>query len=130
MVFTTNFGKRKNVGLKTLYDNSNIKNQPKTYHLGYLIGPKINAGGRVGKSAFGAELLISDDQETVDCLAKELDYFNEQRKKIEFGLIQKSSASVGTLKVFTYLYHDRTVNRSFYFWNEKKNLKFFIWSFF
>jgi len=83
------FGKRKNVGLKTLYDNSNIKNLPKTYHLGYLIGPKINAGGRVGKSSFGAELLISDDQEKVDCLAKELDYFNEQRKKIEFELIRK-----------------------------------------
>ena len=83
------FGKRKNVGLKTLYDNSNIKDLPKTYHLGYLIGPKINAGGRVGKSSFGAELLISDDQEKVDCLAKELDYFNEQRKKIEFELIRK-----------------------------------------
>ena len=83
------FGKRKNVGLKTLYDNSNIKNLPKTYHLGYLIGPKINAGGRVGKSAFGAELLISDNQEKVDYLAKELNNFNEQRKKIEFELIRK-----------------------------------------
>ena len=83
------FGKRKNIGLKTLYDNSKIKNQPNTYHLGYLIGPKINAGGRVGKSAFGAELLISDNQEKVDYLAKELNNFNEQRKKIEFELIQK-----------------------------------------
>ena len=83
------FGKRKNIGLKTLYDNSKIKNQPNTYHLGYLIGPKINAGGRVGKSSFGAELLISDNQEKVDYLAKELNNFNEQRKKIEFELIQK-----------------------------------------
>jgi single-stranded-DNA-specific exonuclease len=83
------FGKRKNIGLKTLYDNCKIKNQPNTYHLGYLIGPKINAGGRVGKSAFGAELLISDNQEKVDYLVKELNNFNEQRKKIEFELIQK-----------------------------------------
>ena len=83
------FGKRKNIGLKTLYDNSKIKNQPNTYHLGYLIGPKINAGGRVGKSTFGTELLISDNQEKVDYLAKELNNFNEQRKKIEFELIQK-----------------------------------------
>ena len=83
------FGKRKNVGLRTLYDNSNIKDQPKIYHLGYLIGPKINAGGRVGKSMLGAELLISDNQKKVDCLAKELNNFNEQRKKIEFELVQK-----------------------------------------
>ena len=83
------FGKRKNIGLKTLYDNSKIKNQPNTYHLGYLIGPKINAGGRVGKSSFGAELLISDNQEKVDYLAKELNNFNEKRKKIEFELVQK-----------------------------------------
>jgi single-stranded-DNA-specific exonuclease len=80
---------RKNIGLKTLYDNSNIENQPKTHHLGYLIGPKINAGGRVGKSMLGAEILISDEQEKVDYLAKELDHFNEQRKKIEFELIKK-----------------------------------------
>ncbi len=83
------FGKRKNIGLKTLYDNSKIKNKPNTYHLSYLIGPKINAGGRVGKSSFGAELLISDNQEKVDYLAKELNNFNEKRKKIEFELIQK-----------------------------------------
>ena len=82
-------GKRKNIGLKTLYDNSKIKNRPNTYHLGYLIGPKINAGGRVGKSTFGTELLISDNQEKVDYLAKELNDFNEQRKKIEFELIHK-----------------------------------------
>ena len=83
------FGKRKNIGLKTLYDNSKIKSQPNTYHLGYLIGPKINAGGRVGKSMMGAELLISDNQEKVDYLAKKLNDFNEQRKKIESELVQK-----------------------------------------
>ena len=83
------FGKRKNIGLKTLYDNSKIKSQPNTYHLGYLIGPKINAGGRVGKSMMGAELLISDNQEKVDYLTKKLNDFNEQRKKIESELVQK-----------------------------------------
>ena len=83
------FGKRKNLGLKTLYDNSKINNQPNAYHLGYLIGPKINAGGRVGKSSLGAELLISDNQKKVDYLAKELNNYNEQRKKIEYELIRK-----------------------------------------
>ena len=83
------FGKRKNIGLRTLYDDSNIKNQPQIHDLGYLIGPKINAGGRVGKSMLGAELLISDNQEKVDYLAKKLNAFNEDRKKIEFELIRK-----------------------------------------
>ena len=83
------FKKRKNIGLKTLYDNSKIQDEPNTYHLGYLIGPKINAGGRVGKSTFGAELLISDNQENVDYLATKLNDFNEQRKKIEFEQLQK-----------------------------------------
>ena len=81
--------KRKNIGLKTLYDNSGIKNKPNTYHLAYLIGPKINAGGRVGKSSLGAELLISDNHEKADFLSKALDYYNEQRKKIEFENLKK-----------------------------------------
>jgi single-stranded-DNA-specific exonuclease len=83
------FGRRKNIGLKTLYDNSNIKSQPNSYHLGYAIGPKINAGGRVGKSSFAAEILISENQERVDYLAKKLNEFNEYRKKIEIDLFQK-----------------------------------------
>ena len=53
--------KRSNLGLKTLYDLCKIESQPTTYHLGYILGPRINAGGRVGKSSHGAELLASDD---------------------------------------------------------------------
>ena len=53
--------KRLNLGLKTLYDLCKIESQPTTYHLGYILGPRINAGGRVGKSSHGAELLASDD---------------------------------------------------------------------
>ena len=83
------FGRRKNIGLKTLYDNSKINSQPNAYHLGYIIGPKINAGGRVGKSAFATEILISENQERVDYLAKKLNDFNEYRKKIEVELFQK-----------------------------------------
>ena len=53
--------KRLNLGLKTLYDLCKIESQPTTYHLGYILGPRINAGGRVGKSSHGAELLASED---------------------------------------------------------------------
>ena len=53
--------KRSNLGLKTLYDLCNIQSSPTTFDIGYQLGPRINAGGRVGKSSHGAELLISDD---------------------------------------------------------------------
>ena len=45
--------KRSNLGLKTLYDLCNIESQPTTYDLGFKLGPRINAGGRVGKSNHG-----------------------------------------------------------------------------
>jgi len=53
--------KRSNLGLKTLYDLCQIESQPTTYDLGFALGPRINAGGRVGKSSHGVNLLISDD---------------------------------------------------------------------
>ena len=55
--------KRTNLGLKTLYDICNIVSQPTAFDLGFRLGPRINAGGRVGKSSYGTELLISDDPE-------------------------------------------------------------------
>ena len=51
---------KKNLGLKTLFDICNIQSQPNVYHVGYLLGPRINAGGRVGKSSHGVNLLISN----------------------------------------------------------------------
>ena len=52
---------RTNLGLKILYDICKIESQPTTFDLGFRLGPRINAGGRVGKSSHGAELLISND---------------------------------------------------------------------
>ena len=50
---------KKNLGLKTLLDICGVENHPNVYHLGYMLGPRINAGGRVGKSSHGANLLLS-----------------------------------------------------------------------
>ena len=75
-------------GLKTLYDLCNIESQPSTYHIGYLIGPRINAGGRVGKSSYGAELLSSDNSETAYKLATYLDNYNKERQEIEKKLLK------------------------------------------
>ena len=52
---------KKNLGLKTLIDICKIETNPSIYHLGYLIGPRINAGGRVGKCSHGANLLLNKD---------------------------------------------------------------------
>ena len=81
--------KRKNLGLKTLYDISNYEEAPTTYHLGYVFGPRINAGGRVGKSSHGAKLLTTNNAQTSYQLANELNLYNEERKLIEKELLNK-----------------------------------------
>ena len=86
--------KRTNLGLKTLYDLNNKKSEPSTYDLGFVIGPRINAGGRVGKSSHGSELLISDDPSKSFKLATELNKYNEERKTIEVMLSEKIFSSI------------------------------------
>ena len=74
---------RQNPGLKALIDKSGISEAPSAYHLGYVLGPRINACGRVGESAMGNRLLCCKDSVTADVLAGKLNEFNEQRKEIE-----------------------------------------------
>ena len=81
--------KRSNLGLKTLYDLCKIESQPTTYDLGYIIGPRINAGGRVGKSSHGTELLTSKDPQKAYQISVDLEKSNKERKSIEILLSQK-----------------------------------------
>ena len=80
--------KRRNLGLKTLYDLCKIEGSPNTYHLGYVIGPRINAGGRVGESSFGTKLLTSSEKEEALKIAIKLNDFNQERKNIEEKILQ------------------------------------------
>ena len=80
---------KKNLGLKTLLDICKIESNPSIYHLGYLIGPRINAGGRVGKCSHGANLLLNKDPKYTFKLAIELDQFNKERQMLEKDLLQK-----------------------------------------
>ena len=89
--------KRSNLGLKTLYDLCKIESQPSTYDLGYKLGPRINAGGRVGKSSHGVELLLSNDPLKVYQIAVDLEKFNKERQTIEFILIEKIENEVKKL---------------------------------
>ncbi len=80
---------KKNLGLKTLLDVCKIENHPNVYHIGYLLGPRINAGGRVGKSSLGANLLLSDNPKNVFRIALELDQSNKERQYLEKQVLDK-----------------------------------------
>ena len=76
-------GGRGNVGLAALADVANLHERPGAYHAGYVLGPRINAGGRVGQSDLGARLLATDDADEATALAQRLDEFNVERRAIE-----------------------------------------------
>ena len=80
---------KKNLGLKTLLDICKIESNPSIYHLGYLLGPRINAGGRVGKCSHGANLLLNKDPKNSFRLASELDQYNKERQMLEKDLLNK-----------------------------------------
>jgi len=86
--------KRSNLGLKTLYDLCNIESQPNEFDLGYKLGPRINAGGRVGKSSLGAELLTSNDPQKAYQIALDLDKSNKERQAIELLLSEQINLEV------------------------------------
>ena len=85
---------KKNIGLKTLIDICKIESHPTPYHLGYVLGPRINAGGRVGKCSHGANLLLNIDGKKAFKLACELDLFNTERKILEKNLLEKVVKSI------------------------------------
>jgi len=78
---------KKNLGLKTLIDLCKIETKTSTYHLGYVIGPRINAGGRVGKCSHGANLLLNNNPKESFQIASELEKYNSERKKLERNLL-------------------------------------------
>ncbi len=80
---------KKNLGIKTLLDVCNIDADISTYHLGFVIGPRINAGGRVGKCSHGTNLLLEDDPKKTFKIASELNLYNLERKELEKNLMEK-----------------------------------------
>ena len=80
---------KKNLGLKTLLDICKIECSPSIYHLGFMLGPRINAGGRVGKCSHGANLLLNTNPKNAFKLATELNQYNLERQMLEKDLLQK-----------------------------------------
>lgn len=79
-------------GLTALFDAAGASGPPSTYHLGFLIGPRINAGGRIGDAAMGAKLLLLRDEIEAAKIATELDRLNRERQAIEAGAAEEAQA--------------------------------------
>lgn len=75
--------RRRNIGLAALADVARLSARPGAYHAGFVLGPRVNAGGRVGRADLGAQLLTADDPAEARRLAERLDGFNAERKAIE-----------------------------------------------
>lgn len=81
---------RQNIGLRALIDKAGLTEVPSAYHLGYILGPRINAGGRVGDASLGNKLLCCPNEQEALKLASELDSFNVQRKDIESFVLEEA----------------------------------------
>ena len=76
-------GRRNRVGLAALSDVARLTSAPNSYHLGFALGPRINAGGRIGKADLGARLLSTIDPHEASSLADHLSQLNDDRREIE-----------------------------------------------
>jgi single-stranded-DNA-specific exonuclease len=85
----------RNTGLNALLAVSRLKRAPQCSDLGFALGPRINAGGRVGKSDLGVRLLTTQDAAEAEDIAAELDRLNEERRTIEAGVQAEAEAASG-----------------------------------
>jgi single-stranded-DNA-specific exonuclease len=88
---------RENIGLRALADAAGLDQAPTAYHLGFVLGPRINAGGRIGDSALGARLLSIDDDIEAARIATLLDKLNRERKAIEVRMLEEAVAEADRL---------------------------------
>jgi single-stranded-DNA-specific exonuclease len=83
---------RRRPGLAALLDVAGADGPPRPYHLGFLIGPRINAGGRIGDSGLGVRLLTTRDDLEARTIATELDRLNRARQQIEIAMLESAEA--------------------------------------
>ena len=79
---------RKNTGIRTLYDLIKINQSPNAYHIAFQIGPRINAGGRVGNSSYGSKLLLAENHENALKISSQLNVYNSKRQILQEKLFQ------------------------------------------
>ncbi|CAO5679770.1 MAG: Single-stranded-DNA-specific exonuclease RecJ [Holosporales bacterium] len=81
---------RHNCGLASLMNVANVQDTPNAYHLGFYLGPRINAGGRVGKADLGSLLLYENDRHLANSMAQQLDTYNKERQTIEMIVLAQA----------------------------------------
>jgi single-stranded-DNA-specific exonuclease len=86
--------RRGNAGIAALADRAKISEPLGAYHAGFVLGPRVNAGGRVGKADLGARLLATDDPALARDLAEQLEGFNAERREIEKRVLAEAIAQV------------------------------------
>lgn len=84
----------RNPGLKALLEVAKGQGQASVFHAGFLLGPRINAGGRIGRADLGARLLSTDDPDEAAALAAELDALNASRKEVEKEILDAAIEQV------------------------------------
>jgi single-stranded-DNA-specific exonuclease len=84
--------RRENRGIAALADVARLGGPVAPWHLGFMIGPRINAGGRIGDAALGARLLAGDDPVVAATIAAELDRLNQERKAMEAAWVEEAIA--------------------------------------
>nr|WP_132552645.1 single-stranded-DNA-specific exonuclease RecJ [Rhizobium azibense] len=81
-----------NAGLTALFRKAGLSGPVTPYHFGFLIGPRINAGGRIGDAALGSRLLTLDDPGEAEVIAQRLDELNRERQAMEAAMLQEAEA--------------------------------------
>ena len=94
------FKQRTNIGLNALSDLMELKEVNDTYHLGYVLGPRINASGRVGDVSISNKLLSCEDKYEAKHLAEQLNQFNIERQEIEKDILEKAIEKIESNKLY------------------------------
>lgn len=84
--------RREQIGLTALMDAARLNGPPEAFHLGFLLGPRINAGGRIGRADLGVRLMLEDDTIEAGRIAAELDRLNGERRLIEVAAVAQAEA--------------------------------------
>jgi single-stranded-DNA-specific exonuclease len=84
--------RREGAGLTALMDAARLSGPPEPWHLGFLLGPRINAGGRIGRADLGVRLLMEDDPAEAARIAAELDRLNRERQTMEQAMLAEAEA--------------------------------------
>jgi len=84
--------RREGIGLTALMDAARLTGPPECWHLGFLLGPRINAGGRIGRADLGVRLLLERDPTQAGTMAAELDRLNRERQVIEQATVAEAEA--------------------------------------